>query len=258
MGFDRKRAGKGRDKRDGFGDESYDGYRAPSPYQGGGGSSYGGGGGGSYGGGSGGGGGGFGAPRRGPGGPPMPAQVIGSGKGIVKFFNGQKGFGFIQVDDRPDDVFVHISAVEQAGLSGLAEGQPLEFTLVERGGKVSATDLVIDGEPMPVPERAPRPDRPAFDRGGDRGGFRDRDSAPRAPMRESTGERANGTVKFFNDMKGFGFVQRDDGGEDVFVHISALERSGMGQVTQGDRLAFDIEIDRRGKYSATNLSALSE
>ena len=263
MGFDRKRAGKGRDKRDGFGDESYDGYRAPSPYQ----SDFGGGrsGGGGYGGGgnSGGGGGGFGAPRRGPGGPPMPAQVIGSGKGIVKFFNGQKGFGLIQVDDRPDDVFVHISAVEQAGLAGLAEGQPLEFQLVERGGKVSATDLVIDGEPMPVSERAPRPDRPAFDRaprGDDRGGFRggDRDSAARGPQRESTGERANGTVKFFNDMKGFGFVQRDDGGEDVFVHISALERSGMGQVTQGDRLSFDIEIDRRGKYSATNLSALSE
>ena len=193
----------------------------------------------------------------------MPAQVIGSGKGIVKFFNGQKGFGFIQVDDRPDDVFVHISAVEQAGLTGLAEGQPLEFTLVDRGGKVSATDLVIDGEPIAVPERAPRPERQAFDRdrppreggGGFRGG--DRDSAPRGPQRESTGERANGTVKFFNDMKGFGFVQRDDGGEDVFVHISALERSGMGQVTQGDRLAFDIEIDRRGKYSATNLSTLS-
>jgi cold shock protein len=261
MGFDRKRAGKGRDKRDGFGDESYDGYRAPSPYQ----SDFGGGRpSGGFGGGAGGGagGGGFGAPRRGPGGPPMPAQVIGSGKGIVKFFNGQKGFGFIQVDDRPDDVFVHISAVEQAGLTGLAEGQPLEFTLVERGGKVSATDIVIDGEPIAVPERAPRPersfdrDRPPREGGGFRGG--DRDSAPRAPQRESTGERANGTVKFFNDMKGFGFVQRDDGGEDVFVHISALERSGMGQVTQGDRLSFDIEIDRRGKYSAANLSALSE
>ena len=259
MGFDRKRAGKGRDKRDGFGDESYDGYRAPSPYQ----SDFGGGrSGGGFGGGNSGGGG-FGAPRRGPGGPPMPAQVIGSGKGIVKFFNSQKGCGFIQVDGRPDDGFLRISAVEQAGLTGLAEGQPLEFSLVERGGKVSATDLVIDGEPMEVTERAPRPDRPAFDRGSrgdDRGGFRggDRDSAPRGPQRESTGERANGTVKFFNDMKGFGFVQRDDGGEDVFVHISALERSGMGQVTQGDRLTFDIEIDRRGKYSATNLGPLSE
>ena len=260
MNFDRKRRGKGRDKRDGFGDESYDGYRAPAGNDFGGGRPSGGGG---YNSGAPSGGGGFGgAPRRAPGGPPMPAQVIGSGKGVVKFFNAQKGFGFIQVDDRPDDVFVHISAVEQAGLSGLAEGQPLEFSLVDRGGKVSATDLVIDGDPIAVPERAPRPERDGYDRGGDRGGFqpRDRDSGPPrgAPQRETTGERANGTVKFFNDMKGFGFIQRDDGGEDVFVHISALERSGMGQVTQGDRLAFDIEIDRRGKFSAINLGAAAE
>ena len=262
MNFDRKRRGKGRDKRDGFGDESYDGYRAPAQNDFGGGRPSGGG----YnsgGSGAGGGGGFSGAPRRGPGGPPMPAQVIGSGKGVVKFFNAQKGFGFIQVDDRPDDVFVHISAVELAGLSGLAEGQPLEFSLVDRGGKVSATDLVIDGEPIAVPERAARPEREGSDRGGDRGGFQprsDRDSGPPrgGPQRETTGERANGTVKFFNDMKGFGFIQRDDGGEDVFVHISALERSGMGQVAQGDRLAFDIEIDRRGKYSATNLGAAAE
>jgi CspA family cold shock protein len=268
MSFNDKRRGRGRDKRDRFGDDNF-GFEAPSfpgELRGGersGGYNSGGPRGGGFGGprGGGGGGGGFGggAPR----GPAMPAQVVGNGKGVVKFFNNQKGFGFIQVDDRPDDVFVHISAVEQAGLAGLAEGQPLEFTLVDRGGKVSATDLVIDGEPMPVPERAPRPERPGFDRGdrGDRGGFQrggERGGFDRAPMRESTGERANGTVKFFNDMKGFGFVQRDDGGEDVFVHISALERSGVGTVTQNDRLAFDIEVDRRGKYSATNVQRISE
>jgi cold shock protein len=271
MNFNDKRRGRGRDKRDRFGDDSFGESPAfPGELRGGSGGPSGGRQGGydgprGGGGGAGGGGGGFRGPPRAP---SMPAQVIGSGKGVVKFFNGQKGFGFIQVDDRPDDVFVHISAVEQAGLSGLAEGQPLEFTLVDRGGKVSATDLVIDGDPIPVPEREPRPDRPSFDRGdrggdrggfggGDRGGFRggDRDGgAPRAPQRELTGERANGTVKFFNGMKGFGFIQRDDGGEDVFVHISALERSGMGQLDQGDRLAFDIEIDRRGKLSATNVS----
>jgi CspA family cold shock protein len=256
MSFNDKRRGRGRDKRDRFGDDNF-GFEAPSfPGELRGGERSGGGFGGPRGGGAGGGGGFRGPPR----GPAMPAQVIGSGKGIVKFFNGQKGFGFIQVDDRPDDVFVHISSVEQAGLTGLAEGQPLEFTLVDRGGKVSATDLVIDGEPMPVPERAPRPERSGFDR--DRGGFNrggDRDGGfQRGPMRESTGERANGTVKFFNDMKGFGFIQRDDGGEDVFVHISALDRSGVGQVTQNDRLAFDIEVDRRGKYSATNVERLAE
>ena len=77
-------------------------------------------------------------------------QVVGEGKGIVKFFNPQKGFGFIVRDDGGEDVFVHISAVEQAGLTDLADGQPLEFTLVDRGGRISATNLRIEGEPMAV------------------------------------------------------------------------------------------------------------
>jgi cold shock protein len=277
MSFNDKRRGRGRDKRDRFGDDNFgEAPSFPGEIRGGndrgGGGGRGGFGGGGFGGGgggfrSGGGGGGFGGAPRGP---AMPAQVVGSGKGIVKFFNGQKGFGFIQCDDQPDDVFVHISAVEQAGLTGLAEGQPLEFTLVDRGGKVSATDLIIEGDPLPVPERAPRPERSGFDRdrGGDRGGFRGGDRGGDrggfgggdrgAPQRELTGERANGTVKFFNDMKGFGFVQRDDGGEDVFVHISSLERSGMGPLQQNDRIAFDIEIDRRGKFSAANLSKIDD
>jgi CspA family cold shock protein len=249
MSFDRKRRGKGRDKRDSFGDESYDGYQAPPSYN----SDFGGRSGGYNSGGPPSGGGGYTAPRSGGGGggggfasrpPAMPAQVVGSGTGMVKFFNAQKGFGFIQCDNRPDDVFVHISAVEQAGLTGLAEGQPLEFTLVDRGGKVSASDLVIVGEPMEVPAAPAREERAAPARSG--GG----NSA-------AGGEHATGTVKFFNDVKGFGFVQRDDGGEDVFVHISALERGGVGTVAQGDRLEFDIELDRRGKLSATNLTRLA-
>ena len=166
----------------------------------------------------------------------MPPQVIGEGKGVVKFFNGQKGFGFIVRDDGGEDVFVHISAVEQAGLTGLAEGQPLEFTLVDRGGRISATDLKIDGEPLPVPERA----------------------AERGPERQLTGEKASGTVKFFNAMKGFGFISRDDGQPDAFVHISAVERAGMVSLNEGDRLEFELEVDRRGKTAAVNLAPLQE
>lgn len=168
--------------------------------------------------------------------------------GTVKWFNPTKGFGFIQPDDGSKDVFVHISAVEQAGLTGLAEGQPLGFTLVDRGGKISATELKIDGEPMPVEDRPrePRPER-SGGFGGDRGG------GGRGPQRQLTGEKATGTVKFFNAMKGFGFVQRDDGQPDAFVHISAVERAGLRGLNEGDRLEFDIEVDQRGKFAAVNL-----
>lgn len=252
MGFDRGRRGRGRDKRDGFGEESFDPFGGGSSGGGdrfgggGGGDRFGGGGGGGYSGGGNrggfgggdrggpraGGGGGFGGPRGGGGGGDrggMPAQVVGEGTGTVKFFNAGKGFGFIQQDAGGEDVFVHISSVERAGLEGLAEGQQLKFNLVDRGGKVSASDLEVIGDVIAVEKREP------------------------APQRQLTGERATGTVKFFNSMKGFGFITRDDGQPDAFVHISAVERSGMSGLNEGDRLEFDIEVDRRGKYSAVNL-----
>ena len=255
MGFDRGRRGRGRDKRDGFGEESFDPFYSGGDRGGfGGGDRFGGGGaprGGGFGGGDRGGfGGGGGAPRSGGfgggdrggfgggsrggggGGAGMPAQVVGQSKGVVKFFNGQKGFGFIQREDGGEDVFVHISAVERAGLEGLAEGQGLEFSLVDRGGKISAADLVVVGDVIAVAKREP---------------------AAAAPQRQLTGDKATGTVKFFNAMKGFGFITRDDGQPDAFVHISAVERSGMQGLNEGDRLEFDIEVDRRGKYSAVNL-----
>jgi len=171
----------------------------------------------------------------------MPPQVVGEGKGVVKFFNPQKGFGFIVRDDGGEDVFVHISAVEQAGLTDLADGQPLEFTLVDRGGRISATNLRIEGEPMAV-------ERSGGGAGAGAGGG--------GPQRQLTGEKASGTVKFFNAMKGFGFIQRDDGQPDAFVHISAVERAGIPTLNEGDRLEFEIEVDRRGKYAAVNLTAI--
>ncbi len=213
----------------------------------------GGGGGGRFGGG--GGGGGFGGDRGPPrGGGFAPANNLGTAKGVVKFFNAAKGFGFVVRDDGGEDVFVHISAVEQAGLTGLADGQPIEFTLSERNGRISATDIVIVGEPMPVtggggggggggaPDRGPP-------RGGAPGGFGG------AASRETSTERYEGTVKFFNAQKGFGFIAREDGGQDAFVHISAVERAGMASLSEGQKVSFQMETDRRGKQAATNLQA---
>ncbi|MBI1384928.1 MAG: cold-shock protein [Rhizobiales bacterium] len=69
--------------------------------------------------------------------------------------------------------------------------------------------------------------------------------------------RQQGTVKFFNTQKGFGFITPDEGGKDVFVHISAVERSGIPVLDEGMRLAFDTEPDRRGKGpKAINLELL--
>ena len=68
---------------------------------------------------------------------------------------------------------------------------------------------------------------------------------------------ANGTVKFFNPNKGFGFIQPDDGAPDVFVHISAVERAGMQTISEGQKLSFDIVKDSRtGKNAAGNLQAV--
>jgi cold shock protein len=67
---------------------------------------------------------------------------------------------------------------------------------------------------------------------------------------------STGTVKWFNIQKGFGFIQPDDGGKDVFVHISAVERAGMNSLNEGQKVSFDLLADRRtGKSSADNLRA---
>jgi len=66
-----------------------------------------------------------------------------------------------------------------------------------------------------------------------------------------------GTVKWFNGTKGFGFIQPDDGGKDVFVHISAVERAGMSGLNEGQKVTYDLVADRRtGKSSADNLRAV--
>lgn len=64
-----------------------------------------------------------------------------------------------------------------------------------------------------------------------------------------------GTVKWFNPTKGFGFIQPDNGGKDVFVHISAVQRAGLTGLRDGQKVTFDLERDRQGRDSATNLRA---
>lgn len=65
-----------------------------------------------------------------------------------------------------------------------------------------------------------------------------------------------GTVKFFDTNKGFGFIAPEQGGKDVFVHVSAVERAGLRSLSDGQKVSFDLERDRKGRDSATNLQAV--
>ena len=174
--------------------------------------------------------------------------------GTVKFFNTSKGFGFIQPDDGTPDVFVHISALERSGVNDLQEGDRVSFEVEEdrRSGKLAAVDLRVTGSGGG--SSASRPDQRS------QSNFRAPGGAPR-PMggarnsgpRQTEGS-GSGTVKWFNATKGFGFIQPDAGGEDVFVHISAVERAGLRELREGQVVSFDIERDgRSGKAAATNL-----
>jgi cold shock protein len=64
---------------------------------------------------------------------------------------------------------------------------------------------------------------------------------------------ATGTVKWFNDAKGYGFIQPEDGSKDVFVHVSAVERSGLGNLHEGQKVSFELQRGQQGKTSAVNL-----
>ena len=67
-----------------------------------------------------------------------------------------------------------------------------------------------------------------------------------------------GTVKFFNESKGYGFIARDGGGNDAFVHISAVENSGMRTLRENQRVTYDLQEDRRGKMAAVNLKSADD
>jgi CspA family cold shock protein len=176
-------------------------------------------------------------------------------RGTVKFFNAAKGFGFIAPDDGAADVFVHVSAVERSGLSGLDEGDLVLFEVEQdrRSGKLAAVNLQVTGSAPPSTQRPRRAG--SSDQGFDR---HDRPPATRrasagAQSRESAGS-GSGVVKWFNSTKGFGFIQPSDGGGDVFVHISAVERAGLHSLQDGQAVSYELEQDRRtGKSSATNL-----
>jgi CspA family cold shock protein len=172
-----------------------------------------------------------------------------SAKGKVKWFNGTKGYGFVTLEDG-GDAFCHASALQAAGHAELPPGATIVCDLADspRGLQVVAVHEV-DISTAEAPSRGPRRDFGGGGGGGrfgDRGGYGGgyRDSAPSGPMVE-------GKVKFFNDQKGFGFVMPDSGSGDIYLHASALRRSGIAAVEPDQRIRYStrqgnkgVEVDR--------------
>lgn len=205
----------------------------------------------------------------------------------VKWFDPEKGFGFASPADGSGDVFLHISAIGPLDQQDLQPGATIIADLGEgrRGLQVVAVHEIDASTATPAAPRAPRAPRDDFgggyadrgdrggygggdrggyggggysdrgDRGGyggggggyadrgDRGGFGNRDNGPmEGPF--------DGAVKFFNSERGFGFIAPDQGGPDVFLHVSSLSRSGLQPPMDGQRIRFSIRAGKKGPEAA--------
>ena len=155
-----------------------------------------------------------------PAGPPVQATV--------KWYNPDKGFGFVGLASG-GDAFLHVSVVERSGNSTVPPGATLEVRIGsgQKGMQVTEILSVDTSTALQEPARRPRPER------------------PHAPSDQASVEEF-GTVKFYAAEKGFGFIGRDRGGKDIFVHTSALKRAGISELAEGQRVAVDMVEGGKG------------
>jgi CspA family cold shock protein len=153
----------------------------------------------------------------------LPVQAV------VKWYNPDKGFGFVQLADGSGDAFLHVSVVERSGQGSVPPGATLEVRAGPgpKGPQVTEILSVDSSTAQQEQPRRPRPERPY------------------APVDQASVEEI-GTVKFYAAEKGFGFIVRDRGGKDIFVHASALNRAGITELAEGQRVAVDMVEGGKG------------
>lgn len=168
---------------------------------------------------------------------PPPSMNEPAVDAIVKWFKTDKGFGFVELANGTGDAFLHIGAVQAAGYDTLPPGAKLQVQVTSsvKGQQVAR---ILDVDLAGAAERAPPPPRS--------GGF----DSPR-PRRQapdpSTAVTVAGKVKWFDETKGFGFVQSNDGGKDVFVHISILGPSGVNRLVEGQPVTMQVVDTAKGR-----------
>jgi cold shock protein len=179
--------------------------------------------------------------------PPMPsfsgfgsASSAPEAKATVKWYNPEKGFGFVEMADGSGDVFLHANSLQNAGFQAVTPGSVLQVR-VGQGHKGRQVDQVISVTEGEAPARSSFGDR------GDRGGF-DRPRAPRPPRQQASGPAVEmtGTVKWYNATKGFGFISPQNGGKDVFVHATALEQAGLPPLQEGQSVRMNVVQGAKG------------
>ncbi|MBV8165273.1 MAG: CspA family cold shock protein [Alphaproteobacteria bacterium] len=174
--------------------------------------------------------------------------------GAVTWFSASKGFGFIKPADGTEDVFVHVSVVQRAGLDGLREGATVTCEVAPgKKGRQVVRLLDVNDETAVAPDAGHGGEHG----GGEHGGFRPRPPRPfggaggsyGAP--QPAGEPGEGTVKWFNATKGFGFITPDTGGKDVFLHASVVRRAGLMEVQPGQRVRYTAVEREKGPEART-------
>lgn len=194
-----------------------------------------------------GGGGGFGAP------PDLPPPTTPPVDAVVKWFKGDKGFGFVELMNGSGDAFLHIGALQSAGYETVPPGSKLKVQ-VGQGMKGTQVTRVLEVDTSTATEEAPR-----FGGGGgrDRDRDRDRDGGGRPPRRmpdPSTAVEVVGKVKWFDETKGFGFVSGEDGGKDVFIHISVLRPAGIQTLSEGQSITMRVVDTPKGREAISVVS----
>jgi cold shock protein len=155
--------------------------------------------------------------------------------GVVKWFNPDKGFGFVELSDGSGDAFLHGRVLTQSGIATVRPGETLQVR-VGPGHKGPHVTEVLSVDTSTA--TATTPPRSSF-----------RATTSSGPS-SGTSVEETGTVKWFNVDKGFGFIARDGGGKDVFVHISALERSGIQGLSEGQTVVLDVVEGQKGPEAA--------
>jgi cold shock protein len=161
-----------------------------------------------------------------PTGPAVDATVI--------WFNAEKGFGFVQLGDGSGDAFLHVGVLESAGHDMVTSETKLRVQVGQgqKGRQVTAVlEVAASGAGATQPSRRSPPKM----------------SSDRALADPSTASEVEGTVKWYNAGKGFGFAVAEDGGKDVFLHISVVEKAGIGALADGQRISMRVVRTQKGR-----------